>query len=172
MKRDNSQADDPQDLSTNNKVASQNNDEPINRGRRKIALGAAPVLLTMANTPAMARYCTMSGRMSGNMSGVNVTCYGKPPTHWAQEMVPTEQPWTERFNHFFDCTLAQDDEMKLKDCVVLGDNHKLANICAAYCNIQTYGPEDYGLDEYTLLRWCQEDHPNLHNLYILHSDWV
>ncbi len=51
----------------------------------KQAALAAPVLFTVSNKPALAvTQCTISGMLSGNLSGPQVTCEGCSPGYWKQ----------------------------------------------------------------------------------------
>ncbi|WJW74430.1 hypothetical protein QVG61_07850 [Thiohalobacter sp. IOR34] len=52
----------------------------------KSALVTAPVMLTVASRPALAgARCTLSGMMSGNLSGPTETCEGCTPGYWRQQ---------------------------------------------------------------------------------------
>ncbi len=52
----------------------------------KTAVMAAPVMLTVASRPALAgSRCTLSGMMSGNLSGPEETCEGCTPGYWRQQ---------------------------------------------------------------------------------------
>jgi len=52
--------------------------------RRFLSGGAAlPVVLTLAGRPALAGQCTVSGRLSGNLSTPRTICDGRDPRFWA-----------------------------------------------------------------------------------------
>ena len=44
---------------------------------KKSALVSAPIIMTIASGPVWARNCTMSGRLSGNLSDAGATIYAK-----------------------------------------------------------------------------------------------
>lgn len=58
-------------------------------GRRRFLLrsaivGSSPILMSLASRPVLANQCTISGMISGNLSGPQVACRGLTPGYWGQ----------------------------------------------------------------------------------------
>ncbi len=144
----------------------------VNLSRRRFATASAPVLLTLANRPAMANMCSVSGRMSGNMSGANmVKCVGDSPSEWVSSgAVPNDYQTIKFSDQYTGHSIPlQDPDLTLAAALDLGDQSILANIVAAELNIATYGESAYGINAITLRQWVIPNDPCLPDLLILNG---
>ena len=57
---------------------------------KKSLLASTPVIMTLANRPVWAGQCSISGMLSGNLSGPQIVCQGLSPGYWGQH--PLEWP--------------------------------------------------------------------------------
>ena len=140
------------------KMTAKANVEQVDRSKRRLAAASVPVLLTLANRPAMATYCGVSGRMSGNMSVTNqVTCYGDAPSYWAHNM-PYNYQETKAGDMYPDlCDEETSTKTLAQVCGEDGADHMmLPNLIAAQCNLETYGEESFGISQMTLNQWCTD----------------
>lgn len=51
---------------------------------KKSLLASTPVIMTLANRPVWAGQCSISGMLSGNLSGPKIVCQGLSPGYWGQ----------------------------------------------------------------------------------------
>lgn len=51
---------------------------------RSAVVGSSPILMSLASRPVLASQCSISGMLSGNLSGPQVTCHGLTPGYWGQ----------------------------------------------------------------------------------------
>lgn len=150
---------------------------PVSSSRRRLVLTTAPILLAVANRPAWANMCSISGAMSGPSSGRTddpEVCSGLSPGAWKASQTVWPSPFTQEttFNTAFKDIYATEklgiegyfyDDYGRKDITLINllklrgneDPYQAgAHICAGLLNAAEFGEGwGYSVTQYqTLIR--------------------